>query len=104
MPLISLKPTPSPSRRLAARFAGLAFLLPFVAIAPTSAQTPAVVPLPFVTAYAVLPAGGSDRACSSSSDIPNNAGADVGDGCLPTQATIVGIYGAFTDAVGNVYI
>ena len=68
------------------------------------AQAPALVPLPIVTAYAGLPAGGSNTACSTASDIPNNAGVHLGDGCLPTQATLSSLYGSFTDAVGNVYI
>ena len=66
------------------------------------AQTPTVVPLPFVTAIAGVPAGSTNAQCSV--DIPNNAGAHLGDGCLPTQANLVTLYGAFTDSIGNIYI
>jgi sugar lactone lactonase YvrE len=101
MPLISLKPTLSPSRRLA-------LLLPLViaASAPfaAQAQNPAVVPLPFVTTVAGIALGSSNTQCDSSTDIPNNAGVHLGDGCLPTQANLVTIYGSFTDAAGNIYI
>ncbi|HZL25266.1 MAG TPA: Ig-like domain repeat protein [Acidobacteriaceae bacterium] len=76
----------------------------FFAAASAPAQTPALVPLPFVTAVAGVPAGSTNAQCSASADIPNNVGTDLGDGCLPTQANLVGIYGAFTDSAGNIYI
>src|SRR6185437_16247941 len=61
-----------------------------------AAQTPTLVPLPFVTAVAGVPAGSTNAQCSSSVDIPNNIGTHLGDGCLPTQANLVTLYGAFT--------
>jgi sugar lactone lactonase YvrE len=69
-----------------------------------AAQTPTVVPLPFVTAIAGVPAGSSNAQCSAAVDIPNYAGTHLGDGCLPTQANLVTLYGAFTDSAGNIYI
>jgi sugar lactone lactonase YvrE len=93
------KPTILRRRSLA-----LTLALASIAITAAQAQTPAIVPLPFVTTIAGIPAGGANAQCPSTSDIPNNAGSHLGDGCLPTQANLVGIYGAFTDAVGNIYI
>jgi sugar lactone lactonase YvrE len=67
-----------------------------------AAQTPTLVPVPFVTTIAGLAAGSGNTACTG--DIPNNIGSHLGDGCLPTQATLATVYGAFTDPVGNIYI
>jgi len=69
-----------------------------------AAQTPTVLPLPFVTTIAGVSAGSTNAQCSASVDIPNYAGAHLGDGCLPTQANLVTLYGSFTDNVGNIYI
>ena len=69
---------------------------------PLNAQT--LVPEPIVTAYAGVAAGGPTTSCSTTSDIPNTYGTHLGDGCLPTQATLASVYGAFTDAAGNVYV
>jgi sugar lactone lactonase YvrE len=74
------------------------------ALTPSALSAQSLVPVPFITAYAGLPAGGSGTACATTADIPNNAGVHTGDGCLPTQATLTGVYGAFTDTDGNVYI
>ena len=63
-----------------------------------------MVPMPFITTAAGLPAGGANTACPTTQDIANNAGNHTGDGCLPTQATLTALYGSFTDTAGNVYI
>jgi|GEM_PF-2756000 len=79
-----------------------ASILAALAGASAHAQAPALVPIPFVTTFAGLPAGGSNTACTN--DIPNTIDQHLGDGCLPTQATLNALYGAFTDAIGNVYL
>jgi sugar lactone lactonase YvrE len=76
--------------------------LVLAAFASAHAQAPALVPIPIVTTYAGLAAGSGNVACTG--DLPNNAGVHLGDGCLPTQATLASVYGSFTDAVGNIYI
>jgi len=64
-----------------------------------SAQT---VQIPFGSAFAGLPTGGSGVLCATS--IPTFKGALVGDGCLPGQATLNAPSSTAIDAYGNIYI
>ncbi len=64
-----------------------------------SAQT---VQIPFGSAFAGLPTGGSGVLCATS--IPTFKGALVGDGCLPSQATLNAPSSTAIDAYGNIYI
>lgn len=58
--------------------------------------------LPFVTSYAGLPAGGTQTLCTTS--IPTYNGATVGDGCLPSQASLNGPSSVAVDSFNNIYI
>src|ERR1035437_8786094 len=62
----------------------------------------AVVQVPFVSAAAGLPTGGSGVLCTT--DIPTFKGAHVGDGCLPNQASLVTPSSTAIDIYGNIYI
>jgi len=64
------------------------------------AQTTAQVP--FLSAIAGLPSGGSGVACTN--DIPTYSGTHLGDGCLPSQATLTSPSSSAIDAYGNIYI
>lgn len=72
-------------------------------IAPAHGQ---VAQVPFLSATAGLPAGGSGTLCAN--DIPTfqgtNSGAHVGDGCLPTQAILSSPSSTAVDVYGNIYI
>jgi sugar lactone lactonase YvrE len=76
-------------------------------IGSASAQTSKAVQIPIVSAYAGIPAGGSGTACSN--DIPTFGtpaapSLHVGDGCLPSQATLNAPSSTAIDAYGNIYI
>lgn len=58
--------------------------------------------IPFFSTRAGLPAGGPASLCSN--DIPTFKGAHVGDGCLPTQASLNTPSSTAIDAYGNIYI
>jgi hypothetical protein len=67
----------------------------------------AQTPMPFVSDYAGIPSGSSTIICSAS--IPtfkgsSSGGANVGDGCLPSQATLNEPSSVLVDQYNNVYI
>src|ERR1700722_2469976 len=68
----------------------------------SSAQAEQANQIPFLSAYAGLPAGGPGTLCSN--DIPTFKGAHVGDGCLPSQASLNAPSSTAIDAYGNIYI
>ncbi len=78
----------------------------FGAAATGHAQTSAQVP--FLSAVAGLPSGGSGVACTNG--IPTftlptaTTPINVGDGCLPSQATLSSPSSTAIDAYGNIYI
>ncbi len=72
--------------------------------AACGAQAPAMVQLPFGSTVAGLAPGSGATQCSSSVDIPTIKGTHLGDGCLPTQATLFAPAGTAVDALGNIYI
>jgi hypothetical protein len=80
----------------------LAILAMVCAIA--TAQTSAIVPLPFSQVFAGIAAGGTSTQCATTNDIPTSYGLHLGDGCLPTKAKLTTPYGATVDSLGNVYI
>ena len=72
------------------------------AAAAAGAQAGSILPIPFVTTVAGNDTASATQVCSP--DIPNNSGQNLGDGCLPTQATLVTLYDVETDLAGNIYI
>jgi sugar lactone lactonase YvrE len=75
----------------------------------TAAKAGAQTPIPFVSSYAGLAAGSSATLCTNS--IPTfkgtgtaGGGVSVGDGCLPTQASLSTPSSVAVDAYNNVYI
>jgi len=85
---------------------GRALLLSAVSLLGLAFQAAAqtFVPVPFVTAIAGQPYGGSFTTCSKTADIPDAGGNHFGDGCLPTQATIADMFDVKVDPEGNIYI
>src|ERR1700723_2385925 len=83
--------------------AGLAALAAALAGAcGAAAQAPAVLPVPFASTVAGLPAGSGNTACTTT--LPTAFGTAVaGDGCPATQATLNDPYGVFVDGYGNIY-
>jgi sugar lactone lactonase YvrE len=74
-----------------------------------SAQAQTAVQVPFASTIAGLAPGSGATACSSSNDIPTFSGGTItgvhiGDGCVPTQATLSTAYMATSDSLGNIYI
>ena len=70
--------------------------------ATATAQVPTALPVPFATAIAGLPTGGSGSACTTT--LPTAAGISlVGDGCPATQATMNAPYSVTADSYGNLY-
>src|SRR5580698_2156893 len=88
----------------------LATIFTLAAIASAArAQAPALIPVPFGQVFAGLAPGASPTPAVCSPDIPTDATAgtatvNVGDGCLPTQASLLTPYSATVDSLGNVYI
>jgi sugar lactone lactonase YvrE len=72
------------------------------------AQTNSLLPIPFVTTIAGIPAGsgtpGFASATPACTGYKNINGQSLGDGCPATGATLVTLYDAQTDLDGNIYI
>ncbi|SNS35974.1 NHL repeat-containing protein [Granulicella rosea] len=79
---------------------GLATLALFAVATQATAQTTAQAP--FLSVYAGIPTGSTATACAN--DIPTFTGTHVGDGCVPTQASLSTPSSSAIDVYGNVYI
>ncbi len=66
------------------------------------AQSPSMIPIPFVSAAVGLPNGTANSLCSSG--ILNGSGVNLGDGCIPTQAKLSEPWDVKVDNYGDVYI
>ena len=84
-----------------ARLFALILAIFFSANRIAAAQAGSVIPIPFATTIMGIAAGSSNTACTP--DIPNWTGQHLGDGCLPTQASLLTIYDVQSDPAGNVY-
>jgi hypothetical protein len=63
-----------------------------------------LIPVPFGSVAAGIPAGTTTTQCPSSADIPNAAGYHFGDGCPATQAVMATHYDVEVDQGGNLYV
>ena len=68
------------------------------------AHSQTLVPVPFVTSFAGLAPGSGATACPTSIQIPTSRGVYVGDGCLPSQASLSAPTATAVDPYNNIYI
>ena len=79
--------------------AAVTLAVQFGLAAAASAQS--IIPVPFLSTIAGLAPGSGNTLCATG--YKNIAGANTGDGCLPTQAQLLGLYDVQVDAAGDVY-
>ncbi|MDR3734595.1 MAG: Ig-like domain repeat protein [Acidobacteriaceae bacterium] len=65
-------------------------------------QSKSVISIPFVSTVAGLPSGSGNTVCTTG--ITNQSGQNLGDGCLPSQATLQTPFDVQTDANGDIYM